>query len=233
MFCARSMRQKLVDPGGRAWLGSSEPAERVSRRPKSNTMSSPPQDEDARLVADMACGESEAFACLYDRYASLMTAVARRLLGQAGDVEDLVHDVFIEAWRNADGYDPGRATVRTWLLVRLRSRALDRRRSAKWVTLSRNDDGACSERPVETSEEAELAPDRAAIRRALQVLPSEQRAVLEMSYFDGLSSSEISERAAMPIGTVKSRAAAALAKLRTEVRKSDDEISRRYERSSQ
>ena len=139
---------------------------------------------------------------------------AKRMLGDKGGAEDLVHDVFMEVWRNCDNYDPHRATVRTWILVRLRSRALDRLRSASVRREVTTDDVAPTE-AAPMVEDPALAPDRAAVVQALADLPEEQRLVIELSYFHGLSSSEIAERMGSPLGTVKSRTAAGLAKIRS------------------
>ncbi len=168
------------------------------------------EDGDTALVTAAAAGDRHAFARLYDRYAPTLLAVGRRMLGGRREAEDLVHDVFLEAWRRADGYDPSRGSVRAWLLVRLRSRAMDRHRAASGGPMPIDQ---LDERAAE-GEDPALAPDRAAVRRALERLPSEQRAVLELGYFHGLSSSEIAVRTGAPIGTVKSRAATGLARLR-------------------
>jgi len=170
--------------------------------------------DDRALVAEAARGEVKAFAALYDRFASIMLATAKRMLADRGGAEDLVHDVFMEVWRNCDNYDPRRATVRTWILVRLRSRALDRLRSATVRREVTTDDVAPTE-PAPVTEDPALAPDRAAVVKALRALPDEQRMVIELSYFHGLSSSEIAERMGSPLGTVKSRTAAGLAKIRS------------------
>jgi RNA polymerase sigma-70 factor, ECF subfamily len=170
--------------------------------------------DDAALIQEAARGEVDALATLYDRYASLLLAVAERTLGDRSAAEDLVHDVFVEVWRHAASYRPERGTVRTWVLVRLRSRALDRKRSAH----SRRE---ISGHPVPTRSsdtEADVAfatlPDRRAVRLALRELSDVQREVLELGYFEGLTLSEIAELTGTPLGTVKSRTAAALAKLR-------------------
>ncbi|MCR9163486.1 MAG: sigma-70 family RNA polymerase sigma factor [Nannocystaceae bacterium] len=173
-----------------------------------------PSLDDRALVAEAARGEVKAFAALYDRFAGVMLATSKRMLGDRGGAEDLVHDVFMEVWRNCDNYDPARATVRTWILVRLRSRALDRLRSATVRREVTTDDVAPNE-SAPASEDPSLAPDRAAVVEALAQLPDEQRMVIELSYFHGLSSSEIAARMGSPLGTVKSRTAAGLAKIRS------------------
>lgn len=167
--------------------------------------------DDLTVIREAARGEIKALAALYDRYAGLLLSMANRMLGDKTVAEDLVQDVFMEAWRRAHAFDPSRGSVRTWLLVRLRSRALDRLRSAK----ARRE--VMVEEPREavlTTEDPELSPDRALVRQAILQLPADQRLVIELSYFHGLSSSEIAEQMGSPIGTVKSRTAAALGKLR-------------------
>jgi RNA polymerase sigma-70 factor (ECF subfamily) len=169
--------------------------------------------DDLTVIREAACGEIKALAALYDRYAGLLLAMANRMLGDKTVAEDLVQDVFMEVWRRAHAFDPSRGTVRTWLLVRLRSRALDRLRSAQYRREVMVDDVAPREAgPL--SEDPELSPDRALVRQAISQLPEDQRLVIELSYFQGLSSSEIAEHMGSPIGTVKSRTAAALGKLR-------------------
>lgn len=168
--------------------------------------------EDEQLVAQMANGDRSALATLYDRYGNLMLGVALRILPDRQTAEDLVHDVFLEAWRSSEDYDSGRGSVRAWLLIRLRSRALDRRRSGHFSRRSTLED-----RPelVEIPEEDPgLSPDRRTLRDTLLALPPEQRKVLELGYFEGLSSAEIAAELGIPIGTVKSRVAAALTRLR-------------------
>ena len=141
-------------------------------------------------------------------------AVGCRVLGDPRESEDLLHDVFLEVWRQAADYDEQRGSVRAWLLMRMRSRALDRRKAAGYARVVSMEERRLPEPAATAVEDPQLAPDREAVRRALSQLPVEQRQVLELGYFEGLSSSEIAERIGAPIGTVKSRVAAALAKLR-------------------
>ncbi len=177
-----------------------------------------PQDDDPisdqALVERMARGDSEALGLLYDRHARLVLALVRRIVRVAAEAEDLVHDVFLEAWRRAAGFDAGRGSVRTWLALRARSRALDHVKSA---AVQRNVALGESELAVLSSDlgaAALLAPDLTRVRRAVLSLPEEQRQVVMLGYFEGLSSTEIAERMKTPVGTVKSRVAAAMARLR-------------------
>ena len=169
---------------------------------------------DEQTWAAVAKGDSHALTSLYDRHARLLLGVAIRLLGNRSDAEDLVHDVFVEAWGRARDFDGRRGTVRRWLLVRLRSRAIDRLRSfatlrnAHRIEANKQD----AEPPTTTSEWSQA--DSELVRAVLQTLPEEQRILVELAYFDGLSHAELALRVAAPVGTVKSRLFAAMSKLR-------------------
>lgn len=174
--------------------------------------SSSPEPSDAALVAALANGDRRALGELYDRYAGLLLAVGLQRLKDRRDAEEVLHDVFVEAWRSAGAYDGARGSVRAWLVTRMHSRALDRLRSPAWSRRS-SFDAARAER-IGYDDDPALVIDRERVQAALRELPGEQRQVVELAYFGGLSSSEIAEREAVPVGTVKSRTAAAMTKLR-------------------
>lgn len=153
-------------------------------------------------------GDVDAFAALYDRHAGVVLALARRIVVSKGDAEDLLHDVFIEAWQHVREYDTTRASVRTWLLVRMRSRALDRiERRAREQNVYR------TLWPAERSSTAHAAERVYALREALAELDAGERDALELTYFFGLTAGEISERTQVPEGTVRSRLARGLSRL--------------------
>jgi RNA polymerase sigma-70 factor (ECF subfamily) len=168
-------------------------------------------DDDIALVIALADGNREALAALYDRHAGAMLALGVRILGERTEAEEILHDVFLEAWKRAGDYDPSRGAVRTWLLLRMRSRCLDRTKSA--ARSRTRSAGESLEAVLGTTEPIE-GSDRDRLRAALGDLPPEQRAILELGYFAGLSCSEMAEELGIPIGTVKSRLHAALTKLR-------------------
>ena len=173
----------------------------------------------------MATGDEQALGVLYDRYATTIHTLAYYLLGQADEAEDAVEETFWQAWRESGRYDASRGAVLTWLSTIARSRALDRARSRKrraeepleGIAPGSRDaadvaDGMVhAANPQHDAESAERARD---IAIALGGLPPEQRQVIELAYFGGLSQSEIAERIALPLGTVKTRARLALEKLR-------------------
>jgi RNA polymerase sigma-70 factor (ECF subfamily) len=166
--------------------------------------------DDEALVAAMARGERAALAALYERHSSLLLGLALRIVREKREAEDLLHDVFLEAWRSAKDFDPKRGRVRTWLAIRMRSRALDLQKSAR---VSRNTGDGGLDLVVDDGEST--SPDHGRVRTALGQLAQEQRKVLELAYFEGLSCTEIAERVAIPVGTVKSRIAAGLDRLRS------------------
>lgn len=173
-------------------------------------------ETDRRLLERIRAGERAALARLYDRHAPAMLGVALRILRDRGDAEDLVHDVFIEAWRKAAGFSRERGQVRTWLLVRVRSRAIDRLRSldvARRHARREERAGAAGAPPAVVEDPAD-EPDRRRARAALAALPETQRRVIELSFFEGLSCSEIATRCDAPLGTVKSRLLAGMRELR-------------------
>jgi RNA polymerase sigma-70 factor (ECF subfamily) len=169
--------------------------------------------DDAALIARLARGDRAALAELYDRYAPPLLAVARRMLGSGREAEDLLHDVFLEAWRSAHDYDPVRGSVRAWLVMRCRSRALDRMRATSRAKVVLSERGEMPER-LEPAPDLTLRRDQEKALAALAALAPEQRQVLELAYFSGLSAAEIAEALDIPIGTVKSRTARGLAQLR-------------------
>jgi RNA polymerase sigma-70 factor (ECF subfamily) len=167
------------------------------------------------MLARVAAGDRRALAGLYDRYAVRMLAVARTFVGLEREAEDLVHDVFLEIWRDAAAYDVERGVARSWLFGRLRSRAIDRLRSpgVARAVLCANGIEPRDDRPDDPTD----VIDHGNALRALASLRCDLRTVLELRFLHGLSSSEIASRVRKPIGTVKSRIAAGLAILREEM----------------
>jgi RNA polymerase sigma-70 factor (ECF subfamily) len=171
------------------------------------------RDADATLVEAVARGERDALGALYDLHAPIVMGLARKMLRDQAAAEDLVHDVFIEVWQHAAEFDPARGSVRSWIVVRARSRALDRlgrgtRDARAALRLSLDVEGSAA------TPGGERAADGARMRSALDDLPAELRVVLDLAYFEGLSASESAERLEIPVGTVKSRLARALEHLR-------------------
>lgn len=164
---------------------------------------------DSTLMEQAARGDVEAFARIYDRHAATLLALARRILLHTSDAHDLLHDVFLEAWLGAREYDPARGSVRVWLLVRTRSRALDRRLRALREQSGNESLARCHEGAPGRA--AHAHPERQiAVRQALATLEASARVTLELTYFEGLTAVEVAARMGVPEGTVKSRLARGL-----------------------
>jgi RNA polymerase sigma-70 factor (ECF subfamily) len=169
----------------------------------------------------MAAGDEQALGLLYDRWEHTVRAMAVRVLADGMEAEDVVEDVFWQAWRQAGRFDAARGSAATWLLTIARSRALDhartirrRREDGGLDELAPSADDALLADAIDPLEAAALGERSVKLRAALAELPAEQRDVLVLGYFDGLSQSEIAERTGEPLGTVKTRMRLALRKLR-------------------
>lgn len=164
---------------------------------------------DDALAALAQSGDVEAFALLYDRHAPSVLALLTRMLSNVTEAEDVLQDVFLEAWQAVRSYDRGRAGVRTWLLVRARSRALDRLQQ-------RARQPRASDAPEPATAASRAAPAGAqterqlSVRRALDGLDVAVRETLELTYYAGMTALEIAERMSVPEGTVRSRLARGL-----------------------
>lgn len=166
---------------------------------------------DARLMREVAAGDNDALARLYERHAPDLLASGRRLLSRP-DAEDVVHDVFVEAWQRAGGFDARRGSVASWLHVRMHSRTIDRARAS-----ARRARRVAEHPPPEPASDAatiEAEVDGARVRTWVDGLNSQQKEVARLAYFRGLSRREMAHHLGLPIGTVKSRLGYAMSVLR-------------------
>ncbi len=178
----------------------------------------------------------EALAELYDRYAPLLLAVARRILSSPGEAEEALRETFLHVWNQADRYDKGRSSISTWLVLIARDKALDRRRHQRAEEYAgaaggpegtggtggaRN--GSTAEVGLETLpgvyvEGASVKERRLRVQKVLAQLPAEHKEILELAFFEDLSLTEVAERVRAPLATVRSRALSAMKQLRRELR---------------
>ncbi|HEY3523393.1 MAG TPA: sigma-70 family RNA polymerase sigma factor [Candidatus Limnocylindrales bacterium] len=174
------------------------------------------QPPDSELVAAMANGRLEALGELYDRHRAAAFGLAYRITGDAGIAEDVVHDAFLGAWRNADRYAPDRSGVKTWLMSIVHHRAIDAVRLRRPTSELPDPDAAPPASLTSPDVWAEIGGrlDAERIRHALDALSAVQREALELAYFGGLTQQEIADRTATPLGTVKSRVRLGLMALR-------------------
>lgn len=169
---------------------------------------------DEELLAAIARGDERALAELYDRYGRVAYGLALRILRDPALAQDAVQDGFLAAWRTAAAYDARRGKPQSWLLTLVHRRAVDvvRREERRRADQLEPDTAVASSES--TDEEAAVREQRRAVQAALAQLSPEQREALELSYYGGLSQSELAERLGVPLGTVKSRVFAGLARLR-------------------
>jgi RNA polymerase sigma-70 factor (ECF subfamily) len=153
---------------------------------------------------------------LYDRLSRQAFGLAYRMLGDSQSAEDVVQDAFLSVWRAAERIDASRGKLQSYVLTVVHRRAIDvlRARKAPVTQLGADDAPDIRDRRTDVVETVAMMLDAQAVRNALGALPEEQRMVVEMAYFRGLTHVEIAERLALPLGTVKSRLRLALNKIR-------------------
>ena len=183
-----------------------------------NNMESRNRDQELiSVVQKIAKGDQTALATLYDATNRLAYGLILRVLGDASSAEEVLLDVYTQIWRQAANYDTSRGGPLSWLMTIARSRAIDRLRSG-WQDRQRkepldllNDRETDAASPEETTAASER---RKFVRAALGSLAPEQREVIELAYYGGLSHSEIAAKLNQPLGTVKTRTRLGMMKLR-------------------
>jgi RNA polymerase sigma factor (sigma-70 family) len=183
--------------------------------------------EDLDLHRRLAAGDVAAFDALYRRYAAVSLGLAYRLTGDRGLAQDVVHDAFLALWRAPEAFDPARGAFRTFFLSLVHHRAVDAIRREE--RLRARQERAANLEPLEVEDPVESVADedlvarrRHEVRAALGTLPPEQRQVLEMAYFGGMTQVRIARELGIPLGTVKTRTFAALRKLRALLEREDE-----------
>jgi len=172
---------------------------------------------DEALVSAMAAGDQDALATLNQRYGRALSAVADRILRDQGDAEEVAADVLWQLWREASRFDRSRGSVGAWIMMTVRSRAIDRLR-ARNARKPRGEDATESAAAIDPSNEIHRAERRKQVETALASLNDGERDLLRLAYFSDLSQSEIAERTSIPLGTVKSRMRSGLIRLRDALR---------------
>lgn len=171
---------------------------------------------DEELLVLIARGDEQALGALYDRHGRIVFAIALRVTGDRLTAEEVTQDVFQIVWQQTAGFRAGSGTVPAWIIGITRHRAVDRIRSQRHKARQRDtpiDDtfAAVMADAVDVADEAAIRSD---VRDALSDLPVDQRQVLELTYYGGLTTGEIASSIGTPIGTVKTRLRLGLVKLR-------------------
>lgn len=178
------------------------------------------QAEIELLIQALADGHEDTMEALYEKTGRYVFGLLVRILGSRSQAEEVAQEVYVQIWRSAQKFDPGRGSGLAWIGMIARSRALDRVRSTEsygqaMVRLERQPAAHPLGRDDDPAAAAVASERRVLVTRALDSLPEEQRTALERAFFMGESHREISDRTGIPLGTVKSRIRAALGKLET------------------
>ncbi|MCU1438466.1 MAG: polymerase subunit sigma [Naasia sp.] len=174
-------------------------------------------DED--LLARVRAGDQGAFADLYDRTASRVLGLVRRVLVDPAQSEEVAQEVFLEVWQSAARFDPNRGSATTWILTMAHRRAIDRIRSSQ---AGRDRDLRIGVRDFardydDVAEKAEIRLENERVVRAMDRLSDAQRQAISLAYYGGLTQTEIADRLGVPLGTVKTRLRDGMIRLRDEL----------------
>jgi RNA polymerase sigma-70 factor, ECF subfamily len=187
-----------------------QPTMTLSKLPMASILS------DLELFLALKSGQPSALEQIYDRYGDNLYGLAFRMLKNRQEAEDLIQEVFVGLWRNCT-YKPERGSLKSFLMLLVRSRAIDRLRARKpipallepWTELIEAKDATNT--PLNKAVSGEISQR---VQEALSALPTNQRQALELAYFEGLSQTEIAKRMGAPVGTVKSWFRLSFTKLR-------------------
>jgi RNA polymerase sigma-70 factor (ECF subfamily) len=172
---------------------------------------------DRDLIDRVSGGDHAAFSELYRRYSPSAFGLANRILGDQTMAEEVLQEVFLSVWRRAGAFDPARGSVRSWLFAQIHHRSVDvvRREEAERRRSRGTVEPEATEEDVEdVIEESWLSARRENVKSALTSLPPEQRQVIELAYYNGLTQTQVADAMGVPLGTVKSRTLAAMRRLR-------------------
>jgi len=159
---------------------------------------------DTGLIERIVQRDEAALAALYDRYAGLLSSVLNRILRDTQAAEEILQDIFFQLWRTASRFDASRGSLAGWLMVIARNRAISRlRRHNPAAGEELGENTVALPLNIESDVSQRQLLDR--VKGVLENLPPEQRAAIELAYFEGLTHSEIAERTGDPLGTVKTR----------------------------
>jgi RNA polymerase sigma-70 factor (ECF subfamily) len=177
--------------------------------------------DDKELVRAIVDRDADAVAELFDRYSGMLGALSRRILSDPADVEEILQETFLQVWNQAGRYDAKRSSVSTWLVLIARSRSIDRLRSRqvklRTATAARQENPDTHTSPKGVGNVL-MQERRRRLQEEMAKLPAEQRQVLELAFYGGMTQSEIAEQTRIPLGTVKTRTLLAMKKLRQALR---------------
>jgi len=171
------------------------------------------EEDNSALIVKICAKDKSALEQLYERNVGKMLGLAEQILKSKSDAEDVIHDVIIEIWNKAKSYDPNKASVLGWILLRVRSRCLDRVR--KQQTIKKYAEKQNNEEKIQSVMSIDTYTEHKFLNKALNTLTESQRLVIELSYFKGFTCAEIAQDHGIPLGTVKTRLLSAMKKMQS------------------
>jgi RNA polymerase sigma-70 factor (ECF subfamily) len=200
----------------RPFSGIEEP--HMDKVPETST----PAGEDERLLVKVAEGSRAAFTSLYERFSTPLYSLALKMLANEAEAQDLLQEVFLSIWNKASTFRADRGSAFSWVVSQTRNRAIDRirsrRRRGELIEANAPDLAPSGSVVLSSSENFERNDRGRQVRSALSQLSDDQREVLRLAYFEGLTQAEIAEKLEEPLGTIKARAHRGLARLRASLR---------------
>ena len=196
---------------------SSGPPPQAARRPLSAVPDAPPEQvRPEELMRLTALGQEAAFEKLYDAFAARVFGLARRIVRDPSQAEEVAQEVFLEIWRRASRFDAGKGSATAWIMTLTHARSVDRVRSAQAATdRDLKVAQASTERDVDSVVEAvESAFERKAVQRCLGTLTELQRESITLAYYSGYTYREVAELLTAPLPTIKTRLRDGLIRLR-------------------
>ena len=186
------------------------------------TETAPDRHADAELMNRVAARDQQAFAELTEKYSALIFSTAFKVLNHYEDTEDIMNEVLATIWKKADTYHPKKGSLVTWICTTTRNRSIDRvrsvqRRCALYDRFEEKVEGDAPEYSLTGREALYLSDARTILQSAVVALSPEQREVIELAYFEGLTQKQISERIDSPLGTVKARIRRGVERLRVSI----------------
>jgi RNA polymerase sigma-70 factor (ECF subfamily) len=209
--------------GSRDWVWNRRPFRAYTTRNMEKVFDSAAGAiDDEQLIVKVAQGDRSAFSALYDRFSTPLYSLALKMLADEAEAQDLLQEVFLSVWNKASTFHADRGSAFSWVVTQLRNRAIDRirsrRRRGELLEANAPDLEPTGSRTDSSAENCESSERAREVRSALGQLSDEQRQVLRMAYFEGMTQAEIAQRLEEPLGTIKARVHRGMARLRTLLR---------------
>ena len=175
-------------------------------------------NDDEELIVRVAQGDRAAFEALYDRFSIPLYSLAVKILGNEAEAQDVLQEVFLSVWKKASTFRAERGSAFSWVVAQLRNRAIDRIRSrsrrGELLEAHAPDLVPAASAGISSADQCEISERSREVRSAMDQLSDDQRQVLRLAFFEGLTQAEIAEKLEEPLGTIKARAYRGMARLR-------------------